>query len=90
LALAAGGRAGIRLGSRKNPKPEKCQKTAQSPTSPLHALLGGFTERQTPCLKTRTKANLTKLLHSLFAFSITKNLSFKQSDNSKTHDQTKF
>jgi hypothetical protein len=36
----AGGRAGIRLGSRKNSKPEKCLKTAQSPTSPLHALLG--------------------------------------------------
>jgi hypothetical protein len=36
------GRAWIRLGSRKNPKPEKCLKTAQNPTSRLHALLGAF------------------------------------------------
>ena len=39
FALAAGGRAGIRFERRKKPKPEKCLKTAQSPTSRLHALL---------------------------------------------------
>jgi len=26
----------------KNPKPERCLKTAQNPTSRLHALLGSF------------------------------------------------
>jgi len=40
FALAAGGRDEIRSESRKNSKPEKCLKTAQSPTSRLHALLG--------------------------------------------------
>jgi hypothetical protein len=40
FALAAGGRDEIRFESRKSPKPEKCSKTAQNPTSRLHALLG--------------------------------------------------
>jgi hypothetical protein len=47
FALAAGGRVWIRLGSRKNPKPEKCLKTAQNPTSRLHALLAGVFALQT-------------------------------------------
>jgi hypothetical protein len=38
----AGGRDEIRFESRKNPKPEKCSKTAQNPTSRLHALLARF------------------------------------------------
>jgi hypothetical protein len=28
------------LGSRKNPKPEKCLKMATNPTCPVHAVLG--------------------------------------------------
>jgi hypothetical protein len=42
FALAAGGRDEIRFESRKNPKPEKCSKMAQNPTSRLHALLGNL------------------------------------------------
>jgi hypothetical protein len=42
FALAAGGRDEIRFESRKNSKPEKCLKTAQNPTSRLHALLGNL------------------------------------------------
>jgi hypothetical protein len=42
FALAAGGRDEIRFESRKNSKPEKCSKTAQNPTSRLHALLARF------------------------------------------------
>jgi len=56
--LRVGGR-GLCLGAGKSPKPEKCLKTAQNPTSRLHALLGGFSERQTRCLKTRTTTYLT-------------------------------
>jgi hypothetical protein len=41
FALAAGGQDEIRFESRKNPKPEKCLKMRQNPTSRLHALLGG-------------------------------------------------
>jgi hypothetical protein len=66
LALAAGGRAGIRLGSRKNSKPEKCQKTAQSPTSPLHALLGVFVLCKTRWLKKDNSANMTRFYTTLF------------------------
>jgi hypothetical protein len=50
LALAAGGQDEIRFESRKSPKPEKCLKMRQNPTSRLHALLGVFGLRQTPCL----------------------------------------
>ena len=32
------------LGSRENSKPEKCLKTAQTPTRQVHALLGGFVQ----------------------------------------------
>jgi hypothetical protein len=39
FALAAGGRDEIRFESRKSPKPEKCLKMRQNPTSRLHALL---------------------------------------------------
>jgi hypothetical protein len=42
FALAAGGRDEIRFESRKNSKPEKYSKTAQNPTSRLHALLARF------------------------------------------------
>jgi hypothetical protein len=35
-----GGR-GFGLGAGKSPKPEKCLKMAQNPTSRLHALFGG-------------------------------------------------
>ena len=42
FALAAGGRAWTLLESRENSKPEKRSKTAQSPTSRLHALLARF------------------------------------------------
>jgi uncharacterized protein (DUF2062 family) len=42
FALAAGGRAWIRFESRKNPKPEKCLKMRQNPTSRLHAVLARF------------------------------------------------
>jgi hypothetical protein len=34
-------------------------------------VLGGFTERKTPCLKTRTTADLTKLLHEPLPFATT-------------------
>jgi hypothetical protein len=39
------------FGSRKNPKPEKCLKMPQTPTRPLHALLGALTESKTRSLK---------------------------------------
>jgi len=42
FALAAGGRDVDSLREQKNPKPEKCLKTAQNPTSRLQALFGGF------------------------------------------------
>jgi hypothetical protein len=45
LALAAGGRVWIRLGSRKSPKLEKCSKMRQNPTSRLHAVLGGTSKK---------------------------------------------
>jgi len=32
------------LGSRKNPKPEKCLKMPQTPTRQVHALLAGFVQ----------------------------------------------
>jgi len=35
-------------GYRKNPKPEKCLKTAQNPHHPLHALLACFCQTE-PC-----------------------------------------
>jgi hypothetical protein len=39
FALAAGGRAGIRSKSRKNPKPKKCLKTVQNPTRQVQHLM---------------------------------------------------
>ena len=42
LALPACGRAWILLGSRKNPKREKCLKMPQNPTRQVHALLARF------------------------------------------------
>jgi hypothetical protein len=39
FALADFGRAWIRLGSRKSPKPEKCFSKPQTPKNPLHAVL---------------------------------------------------
>jgi hypothetical protein len=41
----------ILLGSGKNSKPEKGSKTAQTPTSPLHALLGNLPADQNLCPK---------------------------------------
>jgi hypothetical protein len=38
---------------------------------PLQTVLGGFSERQTPCLKTRTTTDLTKLLHEPLSFATT-------------------
>src|SRR3989304_2770426 len=42
LALAASGRAGIRIGSKENSKPEKSSKNAQNPTCRLHAVLARY------------------------------------------------
>jgi len=39
-------------------KPRKLPENAQTPTSRVHALLGGFAERQTPNLKTRRTADV--------------------------------
>ncbi|RPJ76862.1 MAG: hypothetical protein EHM20_06900 [Alphaproteobacteria bacterium] len=39
----------------------------------MHAVLGGFTERQTPNLKTLTTTDLRKLLHAPFTFTTDKN-----------------
>ena len=66
FALAACGWAWTMFGSGKNPKPEKSSKTAQTPTSPLHALLGKPDERKTRQLKKDDTANLTKFYTQLY------------------------
>jgi len=58
---------------RTNSKPRKLPKNAQTPTSRVDALLGGFYECQTPSLKTRTASNLTKLWHKPVTFTTDKN-----------------
>jgi len=47
-----------------NFKPLKLLENAQTPTSRVHAVLGGFHERTTPSLKKNSTAILTKLLHA--------------------------
>jgi hypothetical protein len=47
-------------------------RTTRAKPCPLQTVLGGFSERQTPYLKTRTTADLTKLLHELLTFATTK------------------
>ncbi len=55
----------IRSESRKNSKPGKCSKIAQTPTRRVHAVLGALIEHKTPSLEEDTTADLTKLLHTI-------------------------
>jgi hypothetical protein len=64
FALAAGGRAWIRLGSRKSRSVEKCSKTAQNPTSRLHAVLGSLAPTRT-LTENQSHANLTRFYNEL-------------------------
>jgi hypothetical protein len=88
LALAAGGRVGIRLGSRKNPKPEKCLKTAQSPTSPLHALLGSLLAYRTFAEKRRHRQHVKILQRTLLLTNDQKMLTYKNAGDLETKTQT--
>jgi hypothetical protein len=59
-----GGR-GFALRCRKNSKPEKSLKIAQTPTRRVHAVLGALTERQTCSLKKRLSRKHAKILQNL-------------------------
>ena len=65
-------RAWTLLESRKNSKPEKYLKTAQTPQRPVHAVLGGLLLCKTQSMKKDYAANLTKLLHEPLTLAMTK------------------
>jgi hypothetical protein len=56
-----------------NSKPRKLLENAQTPTSRVHAVLGGFHERKTPSLKQDTTTELPKLLHEPMTLTTDKN-----------------
>ncbi len=60
----------LRVGGRRQRRfdgtslqPRELPENAATPTRRVHAVLGGFFERQAASLKTRTTAELTKLWH---------------------------
>jgi hypothetical protein len=61
------GGLGFGLGAEKKTKPEKCLKTAQSPTSPLHALLGAV-ELEDSLAKKRRHRQPNEILTHNFDF----------------------
>ena len=65
FALPACGRAWKMLGSRKNPKPEKCLKMPQTPTRRVHALLGNLLADQNADRKKTTQPTRLKLYTQL-------------------------
>jgi hypothetical protein len=83
LALAAGGRDEIRFESRKSPKPEKCSKMRQNPTSRLHALLARLWLLRLTDLKRRHR-KLDKIIAQTFDFgNHQKTLTYQNADQAK-------
>jgi hypothetical protein len=58
--VTGGWRDETRSRNGKNPKPRKNQFGGENPAVRVHAVLGGFMERKTPCLE---KGSTVKLMH---------------------------
>jgi hypothetical protein len=73
FALAAVGGRVDSPSKREKPEAKQMLKNARPTHRQLHALLGGVSERKTPCLPKTSAARLTKLLHVRLLFSTDKN-----------------